>query len=171
MSKKFKKPILLVVLICFFVFSIFLYQSYFWRFFVKDGQVVKLVLKDNFFANQGKQLSVEVVKNENSTRRGLSNRSRLETADGQKLDGMLFIFSEAKIRYFWMKDMQFDIDICWLKEQSILDCTRRALKPDVENDEDLFVYQSPQAVDLVLETMPDFLTRELLGSKLYLKLF
>ena len=129
------------------------------------------MLKDNFFANQRKVILVEVVKEENSTQRGLSDREQLQTAKGQDLGGMLFIFPEVSTRYFWMKDMHFDIDICWFKERSLLDCTRQVLKPDSDNEENLAIYRSPQKVDLVLETMPDFLPSEFIGSKLYLNFF
>ena len=171
MLKKFNKLILLIILFCFLAFSIFLYQCCLWQFFVKDGQLVQLVLKDKYFSTQGKELLVEIVKNESSTQRGLSNRAQLQTVDGQQLDGMLFIFPEARIRQFWMKDMQFDIDICWLKDHYLLDCARRAAKPDLDSQEDLAIYQSSQRVDLVLETMPDFLTEDFIGSRFYLKFF
>jgi uncharacterized membrane protein (UPF0127 family) len=171
MQAKLNKFILLVVLLALLIIGICLYQCCFWQFFVKDGQLVKLVLKDNLFANHGQALLVEVVKDESSTQQGLSDRPQLQTVTGQQLDGMLFIFPEAKIRYFWMKDMQFDIDICWFKEQRLLDCTRQVLQPTAVDDADLLIYQSPQAVNLVLETMPDFLPIELLGSKLYWRFF
>jgi len=171
MSKRFNKLILLVVLSSFFYFLFFIFQSCLWQFLVKDGQLVNLVLKENFFATQGKSLFVEVVKDQNSIQKGLSNRTQLETLDGQQLDGMLFIFPKAEIRHFWMKDMLFDIDICWFKEQSFLDCARQASKANADSDEDLLIYQSPQEVNLVLETMPDFLLEDLLGSKLYWRLF
>ena len=171
MSKKLNKFVLLIVLISLIFFVIFLYQVYFWRFFVKDGQVLNLVLHDKLFS-QGKPLLVEVVKNEDSIRRGLSNRTQLETTTGQKIDGMLFIFPEAKIQRFWMKDMQFAIDICWFNDQNLVNCTRQAQKP--ENGEleiKLPIYQSPQAADMILETMPDFLPDELFESRLFFSFF
>jgi uncharacterized membrane protein (UPF0127 family) len=33
---------------------------------------------------------------------------------------MLFPFEENKKRSFWMKDMQFDIDIIWIKDGEII---------------------------------------------------
>lgn len=171
MSKKLNKFVLLIVLFFLIFFWIFLYQVYFWRFFVKDRQVLNLVLRDQFFS-QGKPLLVEVVKNEDSMQQGLSNRAQLETTTGQQLDGMLFIFPEAKIQRFWMKDVRFDIDICWLSGQNLVNCTRRAQKmANGETEIQLPIYQSPQAADMVLETMPNFLAEEFLGTKLYFSFF
>jgi uncharacterized membrane protein (UPF0127 family) len=172
MQKKLKIFILLIVVITFFVFSIFFYQRFLWSFFVKDGQLVNLVLKDGFFASQGKNLLVEVAKDKASIGRGLSNREQLQTTDGQQIDGMLFIFPQTKTKYFWMKDMNFDIDICWFNKRVLFDCTRQILKPNFENEEsELAIYQSPQSVKMVLETMPSFLGEELIEKKLYIKLF
>lgn len=167
MLKQSSKFILLIILFCFVVFLIVFYQLYFWQYFVKDRQLIRLVLKDNVFASPKKELLVEVVKDESSVRQGLSSRSQLQTVDGQTIDGMLFIFPETKIRQFWMKDMQFDIDICWFKKQALVACTRKALKPNSKIDEDLTIYQSPQEIDIVLETKPDLLPEELLEARLY----
>ncbi|NLG06606.1 MAG: DUF192 domain-containing protein [Candidatus Pacebacteria bacterium] len=172
MSNKLKKIKLLIVVVFFFVCLILFYQSQLWQFFVKDGQLVKLQIKNNFFSRQGQTLLVEVAKSENSVRQGLSSRSQLQSINGQEIDGMLFIFPETKIRQFWMKDVQFDIDICWIEDKKLVNCTRRALAPEPTTPTDtLPIYPSPQKVDWVLETNPDFLSEEMLGDKLYLSLF
>ncbi len=172
MQSKFKIIKLLIIIISFFIFLIFLYQRFFWSFFVRDGQLVELVLKDNFFSFQGQSILVELVKDGRSIKKGLSNRDQLQTVSGQEIDGMLFVFPLAKIQQFWMKDMKFDIDICWLDRHVLLDCTRQASRPVFEEDEDqLAIYQSPQAVDMVLETAPGLLTEEWFGAKFYRNLF
>jgi uncharacterized membrane protein (UPF0127 family) len=168
MSKKIIQFILLVVLSGFFLYF---YQSYLWRFFIKDGQIAKFILKENYFSTPKKELLVEIVVNQASTQRGLSNRAQLSTVDEKKLDGMLFIFPEQRIRQFWMKDMLFDIDICWFKDERLFDCTRKAVQPKSEKIEDLLIYQSPTKTDMVLETMPNFLPDEILESKLFFSFF
>jgi uncharacterized membrane protein (UPF0127 family) len=163
---------LLTIIVVFFIFLFFLYQRFFWHFFVRDGQLINLVLKNNFFSFQGQDLLVEVVKDPRSISKGLSNRDQLQTVTGQEIDGMLFVFPSSETKYFWMKDMNFDIDICWLNRGVLLDCSRQALKPSVGVDtSQLLFYQSPQAVDIVLETKPDFLSEEVVGAKLYKNLF
>jgi len=171
MKKKTKVVKLLMAIIVLLISLFFLYQSFFWPFFVKDGQLVNLVLKNNPLSSQGKNLLVEIVKNNQSIQEGLSDRDQLESSNGQEIDGMLFIFPSAKIRYFWMKGMKFDIDICWFNKNFLLDCSRKALKPNIEQDEaQLPIYQSPQAADMVFETKPGLLEEELFGSKLYINL-
>jgi uncharacterized membrane protein (UPF0127 family) len=172
MGKKTKNFILLIILIVVSLSSFYIYQRFLWMFFVKDGQLTNLVLKNNFFSPHGKDLLIEVVKDGDSIKQGLSGRTRLATKSNQSIDGMLFIFPQAKAQYFWMKDMKFDIDICWLDRQILLACSRQALQAGPSQDvSQLPIYQSPQAVNLVLETLPGFLEESAIGDKLYIKLF
>lgn len=57
----------------------------------------------------GYSLRVLEAASDQQRQRGLSKRKRL--AENQ---GMLFIFSQEQPLAFWMKDMQFPIDIIWL---------------------------------------------------------
>jgi uncharacterized membrane protein (UPF0127 family) len=172
MQRKSKIIKLLIVIIAFFIFLIFLYQRFFWSFFVREGQLVELVLKNNLFSSRSQSVLVEIVRDDKSIKKGLSNRAQLQTTEGQKIDGMLFVFSSSKIQQFWMKDMRFDIDICWLNGHVLLACTRQATKPVLRQDDDqLSVYQSPQHADMVLETMPGFIEEEFVGAKFYKNLF
>ncbi len=52
-------------------------------------------------------LTVEVASTDEEKSLGLSGRSTL------KEGGMLFIFEEPTTEGFWMKDMQFSLDILW----------------------------------------------------------
>ena len=62
-------------------------------------------------------LTVELVMSESERQRGLSGRGDL----GEN-EGMLFVFETDGFPSFWMKDMQFPIDIAWLdKEFRIVD--------------------------------------------------
>lgn len=172
MRSKYKIIKFLTMSITFLIFLIFLYQRFFWSFFVRDGQLIELVLKDNFFSSQGQSILVELAKDGRSINKGLSNRDQLQSANGQKIDGMLFIFSLTKSRKFWMKDMRFDIDICWFDRHVLLACTRQVSKAVLgQGDDQLTIYESPRAIDMVLETMPGFIEEELVGSKLYKNLF
>jgi uncharacterized membrane protein (UPF0127 family) len=57
----------------------------------------------------GKSIKVEVAKTPAEQTRGLSGRSSLATDEG-----MLFVFEKHGDYFFWMKDMEFPIDIIWL---------------------------------------------------------
>jgi uncharacterized protein len=56
---------------------------------------------------------------------GLSGRPRL--ADNE---GMLFVFDEADRYGFWMKDMNFPIDIIWLSEEGFVVDVDEAASPE-----------------------------------------
>jgi hypothetical protein len=57
----------------------------------------------------GATLVLEVADTEALQSKGLSGRTAL-----QEGEGMLFVFPEDGQHGFWMKDMQFSIDIVWL---------------------------------------------------------
>ncbi|RJR14028.1 DUF192 domain-containing protein [Candidatus Parcubacteria bacterium] len=59
----------------------------------------------------GKTIQVDVADSTEERERGLSGRTSLE-----KDQGMLFIFPENGQHSFWMKDMNFSIDIIWIAE-------------------------------------------------------
>jgi len=79
-------------------------------------------------------------------RRGLIGHESLS-----KKSGMLFIFDLPNIPHFWMKDMQFPIDIIWIFQNQIIGWSENALpQPSVLSDE-LIIYYPPSLVDMVLE--------------------
>lgn len=53
--------------------------------------------------------NVDIADNEADRNKGLSGRSQI-SFDG----GMLFVFENSGIYPFWMKDMNFPIDIIWI---------------------------------------------------------
>ena len=92
----------------------------------------------------GKEISVEVADTVLKRSLGLGKRSGLENGWG-----MLFVFEKRKQHGFWMKDMQFPLDIIWLDNHRIVHILRnvqpaksRVLPP---------VMTPPVAVNFVLE--------------------
>ena len=164
-----KKLNYLLLFIIFIIFVIFCYQKFVWQYFVGNHQLVTVTLKDNFFVKPSQTLKIEVVKTPNSLARGLSGRSALIDQKGEKIDGLLFIFPTAEIQNFWMKEMQFNIDICWLNQWQVFNCTRNVPYPsEGQSLRDLDVYSSPSPASAVLETLPGFLSDEYLGQKIFL---
>lgn len=93
-----------------------------------------------------KTLNVEVVNTPQSTSQGLSGREEIGT------DGMLFVFPKIETRYFWMKDMNFDIDIVWIADETVIDISRNTPKPQPNTpDFKLETYSSKEGVNMVLE--------------------
>lgn len=67
----------------------------------------------------GKKISVEVADTVEKRSLGLGNRSGLENGWG-----MLFVFEKRKQHGFWMKNMQFPLDIIWLDNHLIVHILR-----------------------------------------------
>ncbi len=69
-------------------------------------------------------IQVEIVDTPAQKRRGLSGRKSLaENA------GMLFIFERPDYYYFWMKDMNFPLDLIWIRDGKVVDITPHVLPP------------------------------------------
>jgi hypothetical protein len=129
--------------------------------------IVLLVLAYYSFLNyqqvtvniNGSVFETELVKNSKELERGLSGRDSI--ADNQ---AMLFIFPDKDRRVFWMKDMNFNIDLLWIDGDKIIAYEKNMLAPDKNKlDSGLLKYESPQAVDKVLEIKAGSI--ELLGIK------
>jgi uncharacterized membrane protein (UPF0127 family) len=138
-----------------------------WLSLKQDRQLIKLSLRESFLAPEKKELLVELVKTPASARQGLSDRPTLRSHNDQAIDGMLFVFESAQPLSFWMKDMQFAIDICWLRQGRFLDCARSAPAP--AEGEAPASFASPGLADMVLETLPDFFSQDDLALKLFFK--
>ena len=92
----------------------------------------------------GEKIPVEVADTLKKRSLGLGKRPSLK-----KGWGMLFVFEERKPHRFWMKDMQFPLDIIWLDNHKIVHIIHKA-KPANSRDEPE-VMTSPVPVNFVLE--------------------
>lgn len=93
-------------------------------------------------------VDIELARTSAEQKQGLSGREGLE--DGQ---GMLFIFGEKAVKSFWMKDMNFPLDIIWLDGEKIIKISHD-LPPEGSNPTN--TYSSGEAVDYVLEVPAGF---------------
>ena len=59
----------------------------------------------------GQIIKVDLALTKDAQAQGLSGRNGLK-----EKEGMLFVFDNSDIHSFWMKDMNFPIDIIWLDE-------------------------------------------------------
>ena len=73
--------------------------------------------------------SAQIADNDVLRELGLSYRKNL----GER-DAMLFVFEKPSIQKFWMKDMNFPIDIIWLNEQKKIVHIEKSVKPDTFPD-------------------------------------
>lgn len=90
----------------------------------------------------GNEITLEIVTSLEDQRRGLSNRDSLEYNSG-----MLFVYKDLTIRSFWMKEMEFPIDILWIDENNMIIGIEENVLPDSFPDK----FISPEPVRFVLE--------------------
>lgn len=72
----------------------------------------------------GKTFKVEMAKSAWELEKGLGGRGPF--AENR---GMLFVFPEEGYYQFWMKDMQFSVDIIWINQEKIVDIKEKAPIP------------------------------------------
>ncbi|HEX3096056.1 MAG TPA: DUF192 domain-containing protein [Patescibacteria group bacterium] len=91
-------------------------------------------------------LNVDVASDDASREQGLSGREKLD--DGT---GMLFDFTNTDFQKpgFWMKEMNFSIDIIWIHNGKVIGIQANAPLPP--QDGDLPVYYPPSDINYVLE--------------------
>jgi uncharacterized membrane protein (UPF0127 family) len=73
----------------------------------------------------GQEIYVNLADTPIEQERGLSGKKNL----GEK-QGMLFVFDEPGVYPFWMKDMNFPLDIIWIDENSHIIYIQKDAKPD-----------------------------------------
>ncbi len=113
--------------------------------FLKAGQYVEehgSVIIDDI------KVKVEIADEPLEMSEGLSNRKSLD-----KNHGMLFVFSTPGQPAFWMKDMEFSIDIIWIKDDTIVDI---APNLPVVAAEFLSTYSPREPANYVLEVNAGF---------------
>ncbi len=112
--------------------------AYFWLFKTKPE------LKTGVFRVGDTFFNVEIADTMRSRTQGLSGRASLA-----ENSGMLFVFP-ASFKYgFWMKDMNFPLDMVWIRDGKVVGVT--ADVPPPSGFLSLPSYFPPEAVDEVLE--------------------
>ena len=99
------------------------------------------------------EIPVEIADTFQKRQKGLSERESLA-----KGEGMLFVFAQENIQPpFWMKKMEFAIDIIWIDDNKIVQINEDvpAPEPDTPNSE-LKFYSPNQPIDYVLEVSAGF---------------
>jgi len=94
--------------------------------------------------SKGEEIPVEIADTHKKRNLGLGKRNSLK-----KGWGMLFVFEKRKPHRFWMKDMQFPLDIIWLDNHRIVHIIHNAKPANSMNEPE--VMTSPVPVNFVLE--------------------
>lgn len=111
-----------------------------------------------------KQIMVRIADTEATQVQGLSGFTRLP-AD----QGMMFIFNKVDYYAFWMKDMQFPLDVLWLKRIQEGNYKIIGAMTDVDPNTYPQAFTSPEPVDGFLELPAHTITSSVVGTKLVLK--
>lgn len=105
-----------------------------------------------------KKISAELRRTPLEWEKGLSGRKSLD-----ENAGMLFVFPTTEVRRFWMKDMNFPIDIFWIRDGKVAGMAKELPPPKNGIIPDA---TSPEPVNYVLETNAGFADKNgvVLGS-------
>lgn len=111
---------------------------------IKEGQH-EISVADN-------KVFVEIADTDAKRAMGLSGRGSLT-----EREGMLFVFEEKDITpAFWMKDMQFAIDIIWINDGVVSGVTKNIPPEPGRTESQLTIYRPPFPIDYVLEVAAGF---------------
>lgn len=96
------------------------------------------------------QLVVWLAKTEDERATGLSfiDPSWFKNQD---VNGMLFLFNDDVLLEFWMKDMQFDLDVVWIDNGEIVKIDQDIPSPERADGDTVRMSSDPYEVDMVLE--------------------
>jgi len=135
-----KKNFFRFLFVIFFIFLIFLFFNNTSKnnFQIENTKYVKI---------GGQIIKVETVSTPETQGRGLSGRVGLKNDEG-----MLFVFSRSDEYSFWMKDMNFPIDIIWLGEDLRVVYIKKDAKPESFPE----VFEPNENSKYVLEVVSNF---------------
>lgn len=98
------------------------------------------------------KIIAEIADDTGERQKGLGGRQSLASDSG-----MLFVFTKPDKYAFWMKGLQFPLDMIWIRENIVVDIIKDAQAPDSKTpDEQLPRYMPNQVVDSVLEVNAGF---------------
>ncbi len=117
-------------------------------------------MTDSRVVISGQSIVVEVSRDEETRRQGLSGRVTLA-----ENHGMLFIFPERDIQRFWMKDVFIPLDMIWIDDGRIVDIIPRVPAPAFGASDAALPFYTPKVpATMVLEVNAG--TTERLGWKI-----
>ncbi|MBI3306134.1 DUF192 domain-containing protein [Candidatus Nomurabacteria bacterium] len=91
-----------------------------------SGQPGRLTTTSYYVKIAGQNIKVEIADTPDKQAQGLSARQGLSEDEG-----MLFVFENASVYPFWMKDMKFAIDIIWLNEDKEVIYIKKDARPEL----------------------------------------
>lgn len=129
-----KKKVLFLVIIGLIVFLTCVLVLISFIFFQKQPPVSPVVsqnvkkislIEEPFVRIGGKKIRIDIADTVATRTQGLSGRTSLADTEG-----MLFVFENADRYGFWMKDMNFAIDIIWIGPEKNVVYIEKSLSPE-----------------------------------------
>jgi len=109
-------------------------------FLVKEKQKI---LPGPYLTINNTKINLAIADTPAEQAQGLSHQKELD-----KNTGMLFVFLKKQVLSFWMKDMNFPLDIIWINDNKIVKIDKN-LPPEGEKPKK--IYSSEALIDHVLE--------------------
>jgi len=116
-----KSPHFLIKSLSIFFIAIvgfFLIQNYISQNSIEAGSI-------KYIKIAGQNIKVDLALTSKLQEQGLSGRSSLN-----ENEGMLFVFEKPARNFFWMKDMNFAIDMIWISEDLHVVYIKKDAKPE-----------------------------------------
>ena len=130
-----RKFLIILGLIFFLYYAIYIHQA--------KPNLTEIKVNNNI-------IYAQIADSENERSLGLSYTKKLEDNAG-----MLFVFENVSVKNFWMRDMNYNLDIIWIDEnKNVLGFTENADKESYlpARPNDSRIYKSPENTKYVLET-------------------
>lgn len=106
------------------------------------------------------RVELEVARTRAQHRTGVSEWEEMyhvsNTPDKAQERGMLFELGELQTPVFWMKGVEFPLDMIWLQGSTIVDITKRVQPEPGVPDEELTLYSPSTEVNRVIEVRGGF---------------
>lgn len=131
-----------------FLFALFLVvvgALYLTLNYQKEGKTISFFQKIPTVTIGSHSFKVAVADSQQEQEIGLS-----KTKSISQDQGMIFLFKKPDYYSFWMKDMQFAIDIIYINQNTIVTIKSNA-QPSKDNAENLIIHTSTEPSDKVLE--------------------
>lgn len=130
-----KTKIKTIIIIIFFLLLSLIFYSYYYYLLNNEKRAYIKINEHGFDAR--------VADNYFTKERGLSGKTRISSEEA-----MLFVFEKKDYYSFWMKGMNFPIDIIWINDDRIIGLEKNVPVP--RNDK-IFVYRSDEVINFALE--------------------
>ncbi len=130
-------------------------SKFFWKFFLALIGITFLATACNNQPNlhqdavlevHGRKFAIQLADTPQKRADGLSGVPYI--TDGE---GMLFLFSQPQHLQFWMKGMNFPLDIIWINGNTVVDITENIQTEPNKDDNQLNIYSPNTDSDKALE--------------------